>query len=112
MKKIPVGNLEFGITEESIGELIEKSRAIERFDLVRDRDTGQPRGFALVEMTGHAEAERAVSELNGTILGSRAVKVNEARPKGATVSSGVKGRSSAAAQRAALVNPASGSWTA
>jgi RNA recognition motif-containing protein len=88
MKKIFAGNLDFGIAEESIGELFEKSGAVERADLVRDRDTGQPRGFAFVEMTGGGEADRAISELNGTILGSRAVNVNEARPKAAAGSSG------------------------
>jgi len=83
MKKIFVGNLDFGISEESIRELFEKFGAVERIDLVRDRDTGQPRGFAFVEMTDNAAADRAITELNGTMLGSRAVNVNEARPKGA-----------------------------
>jgi RNA recognition motif-containing protein len=83
MKKIFVGNLDFGIAEESIRELFEKFGAVERIDLVRDRDTGQPRGFAFVEMTDNAAADRAITELNGTMLGSRAVNVNEARPKGA-----------------------------
>ena len=81
MKKIFVGNLDFGIAEESIRELFEKFGTIERIDLVRDRDTGQPRGFAFVEMTDSKEADRAIAELNGTMLGSRAVNVNEARPK-------------------------------
>ncbi|MGA2329766.1 MAG: RNA-binding protein [Bryobacteraceae bacterium] len=88
MKKIFVGNLDFGVAEESIRELFEKFGAVERIDLVRDRDTGQPRGFAFVEMTDGGEADRAISELNGTILGSRAVNVNEARPKAAAGSSG------------------------
>jgi cold-inducible RNA-binding protein len=88
MKKIFVGNLDFGVAEESIRELFGKFGAVERIDLVRDRDTGQPRGFAFVEMTNGGEADRAISELNGTILGSRAVNVSEARPKAAAGSSG------------------------
>jgi RNA recognition motif-containing protein len=88
MKKIFIGNLDFGVAEESIRELSEKFGAVERIDLVRDRNTGQPRGFAFVEMTDGGEADRAISELNGTILGSRAVNVNEARPKAAPGSSG------------------------
>ncbi len=81
--KVYVGNLDFGVAEDSIQRLFEKFGAVERIDLVRDRDTGQPRGFAFVEMTDNAAADRAIAELNGTMLGSRAVNVNEARPKGA-----------------------------
>jgi cold-inducible RNA-binding protein len=81
MKKIFVGNLDFGVAEESIRELFEKFGAVERVDLIRDRDTGQPRGFAFVEMSDGGEADRAINELNGTMLGNRAVNVNEARPK-------------------------------
>lgn len=88
MKKIFVGNLDFGVAEESMRELFEKSGAVERADLVRDRDTGQPRGFAFIEMTDGGEADRAISELNGALLGSRAVNLNEARPKAAAGSSG------------------------
>ncbi len=81
MKKIFVGNLDFSVGEESIQELFEKYGAVERIDLGRDRDTGQPRGFAFVEMTDNGAADRAIAELNGTMLGRRAVNVNEARPK-------------------------------
>jgi cold-inducible RNA-binding protein len=88
LKRIFVGNLDFGATEESIREQFEKFGAVERVDIVRDRDTAQPRGFAFVEMNGSAEADRAISELNGAILGSRAINVNEARPKAAAGSSG------------------------
>ena len=88
MKKIYVGNLDFAITEESIREQFEKFGAVERVDLVKDRDTGQPRGFGFVEMTDGGEADRAISGLNGVILGSRAINVNEARPKSAAGGSG------------------------
>lgn len=92
MKNIFVGNLDFGTAEESIRELFEKFGAVERVNLVRDRDTGQPRGFAFVEMTDSGEADRAVAELNGTFLGSRAINVNEARPKPSGPRSGGFGR--------------------
>jgi len=88
MKKIFVGNLDYGVGEDSIRELFEKFGAVERIDIVRDRDTGQPRGFAFVEMAGSEEADRAIAELNGTMLGSRALNVNEARPKGTGGGSG------------------------
>ena len=81
MKNIFVGNLDFGATEESIRSLFQQYGAIERVSLVTDRDTGRPRGFAFVEMTDPAEADRAIEALNGTDLGGRALNVNEARPK-------------------------------
>ena len=81
MKNIFVGNLDFGATEESIRSLFQRYGAIERINLVTDRDTGRPRGFAFVEMTDAAEADRAIEALNGTELGGRSLKVNEARPK-------------------------------
>ena len=81
LKKIFVGNLDFGATEESIRSLFEPYGAIERVSLVTDRDTGRSRGFAFVEMTDSGEADRAIAGLNGTNLGGRALNVNEARAK-------------------------------
>ena len=81
MKNIFVGNLDFGATEESIRELFEPYGAVERVSLVTDRDTGRSRGFAFVEMTDSAEADRAIAALNGVSLGGRALNINEARPK-------------------------------
>jgi RNA recognition motif-containing protein len=73
--------LDFGATEESIRELFEPHGAVERVSLVTDRDTGRSRGFAFVEMTDSAEADRAIAALNGVSLGGRALNINEARPK-------------------------------
>src|SRR5947209_10380585 len=81
LKNIFVGNLDFGATEQSIRELFEPYGAVERVNIITDRDTGQPRGFAFVEMTNSNEADRAISALNGTNLGGRSLNVNEARPK-------------------------------
>lgn len=81
MKNIFVGNLDFGTTEESVRELFESFGVVEQVNLVRDRYTGQPRGFAFVEMTDSGQAERAIAELNGAMLGGRALNVNEARPR-------------------------------
>ncbi len=81
MKNIFVGNLDFGTAEEDIRQLFERYGAVERVNIVRDRETGQPRGFAFVEMTDEAEANKAIAGLNGTMVGSRAINVNEARPK-------------------------------
>jgi len=81
LKNIFVGNLDFGATEESIRSLFQPYAAIERVNLITDRDTGRPRGFAFVEMTDAAEADRAIEALNGTELGGRSLNVNEARPR-------------------------------
>jgi RNA recognition motif-containing protein len=81
VKNIFVGNLDFGATEDSIRSLFQPFGAIERVNLVTDRDTGRSRGFAFVEMTDPAEADRAIEALNGTDLGGRSLNVNEARPK-------------------------------
>jgi RNA recognition motif-containing protein len=54
---------------------------ITRVNVITDRDTGQARGFAFVEMTNDAEAVTAIAALNGKEVGGRALNVNEARPK-------------------------------
>ncbi len=81
MKNIYVGNLSFRTTEEELRQLFEGYGAVERVTLVRDRDTGQPRGFGFVEMTNEAEAEKAIAGINGTDVGGRTLNVSEARPK-------------------------------
>lgn len=81
MKNIFVGNLDFSATEASIRALFERYGTVERVNVVTDRDTGRSRGFAFVEMSDAAQADRAITELNGTDLDGRALNVNEARPK-------------------------------
>ena len=81
MKSIFVGNLNFGTTEDSIRTLFEQHGAVDRVNVIQDRDTGQPRGFAFVEMGDSSEADRAIAALNGADLEGRAINVNEARPK-------------------------------
>lgn len=81
MKNIFVGNLDFAATESSVRSLFEPYGAVERVSVVTDRDTGRSRGFAFVEMTDPAEADRAITALNGSDLDGRALNINEARPK-------------------------------
>jgi cold-inducible RNA-binding protein len=81
MKNIFVGNLDFSATESSIRSLFEPFGAVDRVNVVTDRDTGRSRGFAFVEMSNSAQADQAITALNGTELGGRALNVNEARPK-------------------------------
>ena len=81
MKNIYVGNLSYDATEESVRSLFEAYGPVDRVSIVTDRDTGQSRGFAFVEMTERKDAENAIAQLNGTQLNGRAINVNEARPK-------------------------------
>ena len=81
MKNIFVGNLSYGATEDGIRSMFEQYGTVERVNLVTDRDTGQARGFAFVEMTNAAEADSAINELNGREFEGRSLNVNEARPK-------------------------------
>ena len=81
MKNIFVGNLDFRATESSLRTLFEPYGEVERVNLVTDRDTGRARGFAFVEMTDSAEADRAIAALNGSNFAGLTLNVNEARPK-------------------------------
>ncbi len=81
MRNIFVGNLSFKTTEHDIRSLFEAYGSVDRVNVVTDRDTGQPRGFAFVEMTNDAEGDRAIASLNGTDVDGRTLNINEARPK-------------------------------
>jgi cold-inducible RNA-binding protein len=79
--KLYVGNLSFQTTQQDLEELFSQAGQVESVSIVTDRDTGQPRGFAFVEMSGNAEAQAAIQALDGREVDGRALKVNEARPK-------------------------------
>ena len=81
MKNIYVSNLSFGSTEQTVRAMFEAHGTVDRVNIVTDRDTGQARGFAFVEMSDNAAGERAIAALNGANLDGRALNVNEARPK-------------------------------
>jgi cold-inducible RNA-binding protein len=81
MKNIFVGNLSFGTTETTVRSVFEAYGAVEGVTLITDRETGQSRGFAFVEMSNTAEADLAIADLHGTELDGRLLKVSEARPK-------------------------------
>jgi len=81
MKNIYVGNLSYNATEDEIRSLFEAYGPVDRVSIVTDRDTGQPRGFAFVEMTDDEAATKAMEALNGTKIGGRNLNINEARPK-------------------------------
>lgn len=81
MNNIFVGNLSFQTTQDELFSTFSQFGNVERINLVTDRDSGQPRGFAFVEMTNAQEAQAAITQLNGTELNGRSINVNEARPK-------------------------------
>ena len=80
MKKIYVGNLPFTATEDQLRQLFTDHGIVESVNVVTDRDTGRSRGFGFVEMAA-ADADTAISALNGTALGDRNLNVNEARSR-------------------------------
>jgi RNA recognition motif-containing protein len=81
VKNIYVGNLSFQTDEETLRQTFSQFGQVDNVNIVRDRDSGQPRGFAFVEMANDSEAETAMQQLNGSALDGRNLTVNEARPK-------------------------------
>lgn len=82
MKKLYVGNLPFSATEDSLHEFFAQGGVNpSAVNLIRDRFTGQSRGFAFVEIANDEEADRAVNSMNGQNFGGRNLVVNEARPQ-------------------------------
>jgi cold-inducible RNA-binding protein len=79
--KLYVGNLSFETTENDLQDLFEQHGAVNEVRLMMDRMTGKSRGFAFVTMNDGAQANAAVSALNGHDLNGRALNVNEARPR-------------------------------
>ena len=80
MTKLFVGNLPFSATEESVRALFAPHGTIESLALITDRETGRPRGFGFIEMSG-ADAAKAMQALNGTNFEGRNLKVNEAQAR-------------------------------
>jgi cold-inducible RNA-binding protein len=78
---IYVGNLDFSTSEDQLRTLFAVYGAVKTVTAVTDRDTGQPLGFAFVEMTSAGEARDAIRGINASVHGGRALIVHEARPK-------------------------------
>ena len=82
MKKLYIGNLPFSATEDQLHEWFSQIGVTPSgVNLIRDRFTGQSRGFAFVEVNSDEDADRAVNSLNGQNFGGRNLVVNEARPQ-------------------------------
>ena len=96
MKNIFVGNLDFNTSEEDVRQLFAAYGRVDRVTIVRDRDTDQPRGLGFVEMASAEDGIKAIAALNGTLLGDRALNVNEARPGPERAGGGREGRGTVA----------------
>lgn len=81
MTNIFVGNLSYQTTEDELQQQFSAFGTVERVSIIRDRDSGQSRGFGFVEMPNSEEAERAIQNMNGRQISGRALNVNEARPR-------------------------------
>ena len=79
--KLYVGNLPYSTTEDELRSMFSQAGTVASVAVIKDRDTGQSKGFAFVEMSNQAEAEKAISMFNGHSMGQREMKVSLARPR-------------------------------
>ena len=79
--KLYVGNLPFSANEQTLQDLFSQYGAVDSVNVIMNRDTGQSKGLAFVEMSSDGEARNAIQKLNGFTLDGRKIKVNEAKPK-------------------------------
>ncbi|MEE9167481.1 MAG: RNA-binding protein [Candidatus Neomarinimicrobiota bacterium] len=78
---IYVANFSYGVTEDDLREAFETYGRVESVNIIKDKFSGESRGFGFVEMPTKAEAESAITGLNGQDLKGRTLNVNEARPR-------------------------------
>ena len=79
--KLYVGNLSFETTSNELQTLFAQAGTVESVSLIEDRESGRSRGFGFVEMQTKEEGAAAIQKFNGTEVGGRALKVNEAKPR-------------------------------
>lgn len=80
-KKLYIGNLPFTSTEDDLRDLFSRHGTVESVNVITDRDTGRPRGFAFIEFDEASAAQAAIAALDGSDLGGRTINVNEARER-------------------------------
>jgi RNA recognition motif-containing protein len=97
--KLYVGNLSYSTTEDDLRTLFTEAGTVTSVALIKDRDSGQSKGFAFVEMSNQVEAEKAISMFNGRQLGDRELKVSLARPREERGGFGNRGRGGHRPQR-------------
>lgn len=91
--KLYVGNLPYNTTEDDLRNLFSQYGSVDSVAVITDRETGRSKGFGFVEFGNDSEARAAIQGLSGQEYGSRALTVNEARPKTAGGGGGGGGRS-------------------
>lgn len=79
--KLYVGNLAYTTTEDELRACFAEAGTISSVTLIKEQDTGRSKGFAFVEMSSQAEAQQAISMLNGRLMNERELTVNHARPR-------------------------------
>lgn len=95
--KLYIGNLPYSATEDDLRTLFFQAGTVSSVALIKDRDTGQPKGFAFVEMSTQAEAQKAITMFNGFSLRERELRVSLARPR--EERGGIPGRGSGHSRR-------------
>jgi RNA recognition motif-containing protein len=79
--KLYVGGLAYSVTEKELEELFTEQGKVVSVAVIKDRDSGQSKGFGFVEMSDDSEAQKAIEALNGKELSGRSITVNQARPQ-------------------------------
>ena len=89
---IYVGNMSYDATEEDLRQAFSQYGEVSSVNVITDRDTGRPRGFAFVEMPDDAAAQKAMEALNNTEIAGRPINVNQAKPRNSRSGGGGGGR--------------------
>ncbi len=80
-QKLYVGNLSYNTTEDALRRMFAEYGQVESVNVITDRETGRPKGFAFVEMASEQAAQAAISALNGKSVDDREIKVDKAKPQ-------------------------------
>ena len=80
-KKLYVGNMSYDVDSSALEQMFTPHGTVQSAQIITDRDTGKSKGFGFVEMSSDAEAQAAISAMNGQDSGGRALTVNEAKPR-------------------------------
>ncbi len=80
-KKIYIGNIPFSSTEDELRAVFQRHGEVTSVNVITDRESGRPRGFAFVEMDDASAADDAIRALDGSDLGGRSIRVNEAEDR-------------------------------
>ena len=91
-KRLYVGNLPYAVDNDELKQMFSGFGAVESAEVVQERETGRSKGFGFVEMGTDAEAQAAIEGMDGQDAGGRALRVNEARPRGERPRGGDGGR--------------------